>query len=107
MDSIEKLCERVDEDLKPQVVTLAHAVAALQEKIEQQTELYRHSPLSQLVTTMQGEQVNKANPIMQEYRATVRDYAASLKNLQDILENHSSPTEVSSLDTLRGKFKIS
>ena len=31
MDGIEKLCERVDEDLKPQVVTLARAVAALDE----------------------------------------------------------------------------
>lgn len=107
MDSIEKLCERVDEDLKPQVMTLARAVAALQEKIEQQTDLYRRVPLSQLVTTMQGEQVYKANPIVQEYRATVRDYAASLKNLQDMLENHNTPAEVSSLDALRGKFKIS
>jgi len=107
MDDIEKLCERVDEDLKPQVATLARAVAALQDKIEQQTDLYRSSPLSQLVTTMQGEQVNKANPIMQEYRATVRDYAASLKNLQDMLENHSAPAEVSSLDALRKTFKIS
>lgn len=107
MDGIEKLCERVDEDLKPQVVTLARAVAALQEKIEQQTDLYRRVPLSQLVTTMQGEQVYKANPIVQEYRATVRDYAASLKNLQDMLENHSAPAEVSSLDALRKTFKIS
>ena len=107
MDGIEKLCERVDEDLRPQVVTLARAVAALQEKIEQQTDLYRCVPLSQLVTTMQGEQVYKANPIVQEYRATVRDYAASLKNLQDMLENHSAPAEVSSLDALRKTFKIS
>ena len=107
MDSIEKLCERVDEDLKPQVVTLARAVAALQDKIEQQTDLYRRVPLSQLVTTMHGEQVYKANPIVQEYRATVRDYAASLKNLQDMLENHSAPAEVSSLDALRKTFKIS
>ena len=107
MDGIEKLCERVDEDLKPQVVTLARAVAALQEKIEQQTDLYRRVPLSQLVTTMQGERVYKANPIVQEYRATVRDYATSLKNLQDMLENHSAPAEVSSLDALRKTFKIS
>ena len=107
MDGIEKLCERVDENLRPQVVTLARAVAALQEKIEQQTDLYRRVPLSQLVTTMQGEQVYKANPIVQEYRATVRDYAASLKNLQDMLENHSAPAEVSSLDALRKTFKIS
>jgi len=107
MDGIEKLCERVDEDLRPQVVTLARAVAALQEKIEQQTDLYRRVPLSQLVTTMQGEQVYKANPIVQEFRATVRDYAASLKNLQDILESCSAPAEISPLDDLRGKFKIS
>ena len=107
MDSIEKLCERVDEDLKPQVVTLARAVAALQDKLETQMDLYKRSPLGQVVTTMQGERVVKQNPIMQEYRATVRDYAASLKNLQDMLENHSAPAEVSSLDTLRKTFKIS
>ena len=107
MDSIEKLCERVDEDLKPQVVTLARAVAALQDKIETQMDLYKRSPLGQVVTTMQGERVVKQNPIMQEYRATVRDYAASLKNLQDMLESYGEPAEVSSLDALRGKFKIS
>ena len=107
MDSIEKLCERVDEDLKPQIITLARAVAALQEKIEQQMDLYKSAPISQLVTTMQGEVVNKANPITQEFRATVRDYAASLKNLQDMLENCNAPAEISPLDSLRGKFKIS
>ena len=107
MDSIEKLCERVDEDLKPQVVTLARAVAALRDKIEQQMDLYTRSPLGQVVTTMQGERVVKQNPIMQEFRATVRDYAASLKNLQDMLESCNAPAEISPLDDLRGKFKIS
>ena len=68
--------------------------------------LYGEMPLTQVLTTVQGEQAIKANPHMQEFRATVRDYAAALKSLQEILEDSGSPAEINSLDNLRAKFRV-
>lgn len=77
----------------------------MQNKIESQIEVYETSPLAQTLTTTQGEQALKNNPIMQEFRATVRDYAASLKNLNDIVENNKAPAKVTSLSDMRDRLK--
>lgn len=101
-----ELCANVKPNIRPQAETLAEAVFALQSKIEQQMPLYGEMPLTQVLTTVQGEQAIKANPHMQEFRATVRDYAAALKSLQEILEDSGSPAEINSLDNLRAKFRV-
>lgn len=101
-----ELCANVKPNIRPQAETLAEAVFALQAKIEQQLPLYVEMPLTQVLTTVQGEQAIKANPHMQEFRATVRDYAAALKNLQVILDENTATAEVSSLDSLRARFKV-
>ena len=101
-----ELCANVKPNIRPQAETLAEAVFALQPKIEQQMPLYGEMPLTQVLTTVQGEQAIKANPHMQEFRATVRDYAAALKSLQEILEDSGSPAEINSLDNLRAKFRV-
>lgn len=106
MTQAEKICANVSADIKPQAVTLANAVMALQEKIEQQMPVYQQLPLAQTMTTTQGEKVLKNNPAMQEFRGTVRDYAASLKSLQAILDDVPDQVEESSVDDLRRKFKI-
>ena len=101
-----ELCANVNPNIRPQAETLAEAVFALQAKIEQQMPLYETMPLTQLLTTVQGEQAIKANPHMQEFRATVRDYAAALKSLQEILGNNTESMEVRHLDNLRAKFRV-
>lgn len=106
MKRAEKICAGVSPDIKPQAVTLANAVMALQEKIEQQMPVYQQLPLAQTMTTTQGEKVLKNNPAMQEFRGTVRDYAASLKSLQAILDNTPDQVEESSVEDIRKKFKI-
>lgn len=78
----------------------------MQEKIEQQIPEYEKQPLAQQVTVGTGETMLRQNPAMQEFRATVRDYAQALNNLQDILENNKAPAQVASLDELRKKYKI-
>jgi hypothetical protein len=88
-------------------MTLANAVLAMQAKIDQQIPIYEQMPLAQQVTVGTGEKMLRQNPAVQEFRATVRDYAQALNNLQDILESCSAPAEVSSLDALRKTFKIS
>ena len=100
------MCKKVNKDIKSQVITLAKAVLAMQEKIEAQIPVYEKMPLAQQVTVGTGERMLRANPAVQEFRATVRDYAQALGNLRTIIGDNSAPAEVSSLDELRSRFKM-
>ena len=105
--SAAKMCKKVNKDIKSQAMTLARAVLAMQDKIEEQIPVYEELQLAQKLTTTQGEKALKNNPAMQEFRATVRDYAAALKDLNALIEEHpaeQAPT-ASSLDLLRDRFK--
>ena len=78
----------------------------LQNKIIQQTPEYESAPLVQEVIVGTGEKVLRDNPLVKEYRATVRDYAASIKSLDEILNAKKGTEERSPLDELKTKFKI-
>lgn len=101
-----ELCAGVKPDLREMAETLANAVIAMQEKIEKEIPAYKEMPMAQVLTTTQGEQALKQNPAVQEFRATVRDYAAALNNLQDILSENKAPTQISDMAELRKKFKV-
>ena len=105
--SAASLCKSVNKDIKAQAVTLAKAVLALQDKIENQIPNYKDLPLAQVLTTTQGEQALKSNPALQEFRATVRDYASALKDLNILIEGHSAKKveAVSALESLKSRFK--
>lgn len=102
----EQICQNVNGDIRAQAVTLTNAVLAMQEKIEQQIPIYKKMPLAQQVTVGTGEKMLRQNPATQEFRATVRDYAAALKDLQTMIEGNQAPAEVLSLDELRARFKV-
>ena len=102
----ELLVEGVSPDIKAQAVTLANAVLALQEKIEQQIPTYKEAELTQKVIVGTGEEVLRANPLMQEFRATVRDYATALNNLDEMLEKKQQKTGASPVEALRNRFKV-
>ena len=106
MERAEKICAGVSPDIKPQAVTLANAVLAMQNKIDQQIPIYDQMPLAQQVTVGTGERMLRANPAVQEFRATVRDYAQALNNLQNILENNKTETSSGSLKELQEKFRL-
>lgn len=106
MTQAEKICANVSADIKPQAITLANAVLAMQNKIDQQIPIYEQMPLAQQVTVGTGEKMLRQNPAVQEFRATVRDYSQALNNLQDILEDHKVSEKVRSLDDMRGKLKV-
>lgn len=101
-----RICSGVDKKYKKQAVTLAKAVLALQDKIEQQLPVFEQLPLAQTLTTTQGEKALKQNPATAEFRATVRDYASALKNLQDIVENNKAPETKTSLTNFRAQLKV-
>lgn len=104
-NSASRICAGVDKRIKKQAVTLAKAVIALQDKIEQQIPDFEQQPLAQALTTTQGEKALKQNPAVSEFRATVRDYAAALKSLQEIVESNKAPEKKSSLKDFRSKIK--
>ena len=106
MTQAEKICANVSKDIRPQAVTLANAVIAMQKKIDQQIPIYEQMPLAQQVTVGTGEKMLRQNPAVQEFRATVRDYAQALNNLQAILDNTPDQVEESSVEDIRKKFKI-
>lgn len=85
MTQAEKICANVSADIKPQAVTLANAVIAMQAKIEEQIPIYKQMPLAQQVTVGTGERMLRQNPAVQEFRATVREYAQALNNLQQLV----------------------
>lgn len=99
------LCESVRTEIRPQVETLANAVLAMQRKIDQQIPQYEEAELSQEVTVGTGETMLRQNPMVQEFRATVRDYANALKNLKEIIEENKSAENISSLSDFRSKLK--
>lgn len=100
-----RICADVDKKIKKQAVTLAKAVIALQDKIEQQLPNFAQQPLAQILTTTQGEEALRQNPAVSEFRATVRDYAAALKSLQDIVERNKVTEKTTSLADFRAKIK--
>ena len=106
MTQAEKLCSKVKPDLRPQAITLTNAVFAMQNKIDQQISVYQQMPLAQQVTVGTGEKMLRQNPMVQEFRATVRDYAQALKALQDILDNNTVLEETTSLDFIKSKIKV-
>lgn len=102
----EKMCANVSPDIRSQAVTLANAVLTMQEKIEQQIPNYKKMPLAQTVTVGTGEKMLRQNPAIQEFRATVRDYAAALNNLNEILDEKKEAPSISSVNELRNRFKV-
>lgn len=102
----EILCSGLSDDMKALTVTLAESALALQKKITDKIPEYEDADLFQWVTVNTGETIMRGNPMTQEFRATVRDYAAIVTALQTILSDNKKPTQVSDLDSIRKKFKV-
>lgn len=102
----ELMCQGVNPRIRKQAVTLAESVLTLQNKIIQQTPAYEKAPLFQEVTVNTGETVLRANPLVQEFRATVRDYDQALKSLNELLNAQKGTAEANPMDALKNKFKI-
>ncbi len=100
----EQMCKGVDPRIRSQAIALANAVITLQNKIIQQTPEYEKAPLTQEVMVGTGEVVLRSNPLVQEYRATVRDYAASMKSLEELLNVKKGASDANPLDALRNKI---
>lgn len=102
-----ELCSNVPEELREQAETLADAVFALQNKIKQQTPIYKNADLAQKVTVGTGETMLRQNPMAQEFRTLVKDYSQVLKDLQNILAvDEAEPARISDFDSFDKEFDI-
>ena len=93
-------------DLSEQIEELAKIEQAMREKVEEQIPIFQSMDVAQVVTSTQGERVTKANPAMQEMRALFRDYATIVKMQKEIVGGQTEQAEVTSLESMRAKFKV-
>ena len=108
MTQAEKICANVSADIKPQAVTLANAVIAMQAKLEEQIPIYKQMPLAQQVTVGTGERMLLQNPAVQEFRATVREYVQALNSLLQLVdgaEENVRPADPKTVIKLVGNSK--
>ena len=94
MTQAEKLCADVSQDLKPQAMTLANAILAIQGKIEQQIPVFEKMPLAQTVRVGTGEKILRQNPAIAEFRALTREYAQALSNLKALKDETDTEVEI-------------
>lgn len=85
--------------------TLIESASAMQKKLLQSIPEYDSMPLAQEMTTTQGEKVWKNNPAMQEFRGTVRDFAAVVKLLKE-MEKSGDEIDTSAFENIRRRFKV-
>lgn len=102
----EKMCKGISPALRPQALTLAQSILTLQKKIEQQSPTYETEPFVQLVTVGTGETIMRSNPFVQEFRATVREYASTLKAFKELVDAKNKTAESSPLDNLKSRYNI-
>lgn len=93
--------ERFETD--PEV--LKSAITALREKLLDGMEDYKNEPITIEVEMADRRYVTRANPFLQEYRATIKDYAAALKAYKE-LTGEDDATEVDQLADLRSRFMV-
>ena len=94
MTTAEILCSEVQDNIKPQAMTLANAILAMQEKIEQQIPVFGKMPLAQTVRVGTGEKILRQNPAIAEFRALTREYAQALNNLQALKNEPEEEKEI-------------
>lgn len=86
--------------------TLKKAILAMKRKIDKNKTEFLSADLTVEVELGDGRIVTRPNPVVQEYRAIVRDYATSLKAYKDITEGKIEK-ESSALSDIRTRFKVS
>lgn len=100
------LTANVDPALKNQAVTVCKIEKAMRDKVNNLIPLLDETPITQIVTSTQGEPVIKSNPAMAEIRATFRDYCAVVKVQTEMLGSKATAAQVSAVDSIREKLRI-
>lgn len=106
MSALKNIVEKSNSPIKDQLFTLCDVIELLERKLTDNFEKYQSAPLSIEATKADGSIVSRANPFVEEFRSTIKDYNNALIKFQDLLKIQGQKTELKSLDELRSKFKI-
>ena len=84
--------------------TLRDAILLMQEKIIESKEDFINADLSIEVRKRDGNDVVRANPCVQEYRALVKDFYTALKAYKEI--RGTEEDGANNLSSIRERFKV-
>ena len=90
---------------KQYIETLKLAILAMRQKIIDNEKTFADAPLIIEVERGDGRNVFRSNPMVQEYRALVKDYSSALRTYEDLTGEHDIP-EIKNLEAIRNKFKV-
>lgn len=85
--------------------TLLSAILAMQKKITEMIPEFETAELTYTAEMGDGREIIRANPLVQEFRALVKDYSVALKAYKEISDGQSV-TENSQLTDIRSRFKV-
>lgn len=85
--------------------TLLESILAMQDKLIEKTPDYRKADLTFEAEMGDGRTILRANPLVQEYRALIKDFYLAIKAYKEITGNSGAET-AAKLDDLRSKFKV-
>ena len=96
---------KIDKDAyKDTPETLLEAIRSMQTKIEDKIPEFEAAELTYEAEMGDGRTIIRANPLVQEFRALVKDYATALRAYEEL--GGQSVKESDSLADLRNKFKV-
>ena len=102
-----ELFGRIAPEMKEQAAMIWKIEKAWRKKVKAVLPTFDQMPVAQAVTNVQGEQVLKNNPAMQEIRAILAGYISVVKTQNEILEKKKPETaEVNNIEEMRKKLKI-
>ena len=85
--------------------TVLSAIQAMQKKITDMVPEFEAAELTYTAEMGDGREIIRANPLVQEFRALVKDYSVALKAYKEISEGKTVP-ENNQLTDIRSKFKV-
>ena len=86
--------------------TLRKAILSMQRKITKCKADFLAAPLTIEAEMGDGRIIERPNPLVQEYRSLVRDYAAALKSYKELTNDKDQTEEVNRLVDIRTRFKV-
>lgn len=84
---------------------LKRAIVTMRGKILEHEKEFIEAPLTIEVEMGDGRYVERANPLVQEYRSLIRDFSAALKAYKELTGEKDEP-EINQLDNLRARFRV-
>lgn len=84
--------------------TLLNAILVMQDKLIDLEDDFKTADLTIEAEMGDGRTIARANPLIQEYRALLKDFTSALKTYKEI--SGDSEIKTDTLESLRTKFKV-